>query len=86
MLTENKEINESCFTSPGMYCIKVRGKIDKRFSGYFGGMKISSEEQAGKKPITTLLGELKDQSALVGILNALYGLHLTILSIKTISQ
>lgn len=85
MSIENKEITESCFTSPGMYCITVRGAIDERYSGYFGDMKISSEEQAGNKPLTTLTGELKDQSALVGVLNALYGLHLTILSIKTIN-
>jgi len=33
-------------------------------------------------PATTLSGELCDQAALAGVLNMLYELHLTVLSVK----
>jgi hypothetical protein len=33
-------------------------------------------------PITTLEGDLSDQAALAGILNTLYELHLTVISVK----
>jgi len=33
-------------------------------------------------PVTTLSGELGDQAALAGVLNMLYELHLTVLSVK----
>lgn len=78
MTTKNLERNESVFTSPSVYCIKVQGAINESFTGYFSGMQISTEDKAGSKPVTTLIGELKDQSALVGVFSALYCLHLII--------
>ncbi len=32
--------------------------------------------------VTTLEGELQDQTALAGVLNTIYELHLTVLSVK----
>lgn len=86
MTLENNETKNSGFTSPGIYCIKVRGAIGKDYSRYLSDMEISAEDHPGSRPITTLYGNLKDQSALVGVLNALYDMHLPIISIKLIDQ
>jgi len=36
--------------------------------------------------VTTLCGELGDQAALVGVLNTLYELHLTVISVKRLEN
>jgi hypothetical protein len=37
-------------------------------------------------PVTTLEGELRDQAALAGVLNSLYELHLTVISVKRLES
>ena len=72
------------FTGPATYCIKVQGDIDEHYTGYFGDMVISNEKKAGDKIVGILTGKIKDQSELLGVLNALHNLHLPIVSIQTI--
>jgi len=46
-----------------------------------GGLEISvagSQDQ----PVTTLAGELRDQAALIGVLNGLYSLGYALLSVE----
>lgn len=88
MLKEMKEAKKKVssdfgFTTPAKYCIKVQGTIDESLSGYLSGMKITTKFKYGMKPISSLEGELKDQSALQGVFNALYEMHLSIVSLKT---
>lgn len=45
-------------------------------------MRIEKSNQAGQVPVTTLVGQLRDQAALFGVLNSLYELHLPILSVE----
>jgi hypothetical protein len=45
-------------------------------------MHIKNSSQAGQAPVTTLVGQLRDQAALFGVLNNLYELHLPILSVE----
>jgi len=35
-------------------------------------MRIEKSNQAGQVPVTTLVGQLRDQAALFGVLNSLY--------------
>jgi len=51
-------------------------------SDLLGGMTISLVTVESDHPVTTLSGELVDQAALAGVLNMLYELHLTVLSVK----
>ena len=73
------------FDSPANYQISVQGKIDPTCSDLLGGMTISPDTVEAPPPVTTLEGELRDQTALAGVLNTLYELHLTILSVKRLS-
>jgi hypothetical protein len=44
-------------------------------------MRIETVEQAGRGAVTTLSGQVRDQAALIGVINSLYELHLKILSV-----
>ena len=69
-----------------IYQIKVQGKLNEQWSDWLAGVTIS-HDQAGKQAhITTLTGPVVDQSALRGILNKLWDLNLTLLSIKRLSD
>ena len=71
------------FKGPAIYCIKIRGVIDQRYAGHFGDMIISTEKKDEGQTTSKLTGKIKDQADLMGVLNALYNLHLPIVSIQT---
>jgi hypothetical protein len=48
-------------------------------------MAIKATGQAEGAPETLLVGWLADQAALSGVLNALYGLHLPLLSLELVN-
>ena len=70
------------FDIPARYRITVQGRIDSTMSDLLGGMTISPDTMEAGHTVTTLSGELVDQAALAGVLNMLYELHLTLLSVK----
>jgi hypothetical protein len=70
------------FDRPANYRVNVLGRVDPSMSDLLGGMAISPDTAEAYPPVTTLEGELRDQAALAGVLNALYELHLTVLLVK----
>lgn len=70
-------------SSSAIYKISVIGNLDRSWSSRLANMQISLDRNLGDKNIYVLIGKLKDQAELNGILNTLYELHLTLLSIKT---
>jgi len=71
------------FNRPGNYRIRVLGSLDESWSERLGGLRItncSPKDQEG--PVTELCGKLRDQAELAGLLNCLYELHLTLLSVE----
>jgi hypothetical protein len=73
------------FDSPATYQISVQGRIDTTWSNRLEGMAICLVTAETDSPITTLVGEVSDQAALVGILDTLYELQLPVLSVKRLS-
>ena len=67
---------------PATYRIVAEGSLDEKWSGRLGGMQIETRPRGDQKPVTTLHGQVRDQAALMGVLNSLYDLHLTILSVN----
>lgn len=68
---------------PATYQIRVQGYLPESWSDRLGGMMvIPSGQAADEAPETTLTGCLLDQAALFGVLNALYDLHLPLLSVE----
>jgi hypothetical protein len=57
--------------------------LDESWSERLGSLRISScslKDQKG--PVTELVGKVHDQAKLAGVLNTLYELHLTLLSVE----
>jgi hypothetical protein len=69
------------FDRPANYQIRVQGMIDPNWSDLLQGMTIGVTKEEGGASITTLEGELSDQTALAGVLNTIYELHLPVLSV-----
>jgi len=70
------------FDRPAFYQIIVEGRIDPTWQDRLEGLAIQPIDRETSPPITTLQGELIDQSALAGVLNTLYELHLPVLSVN----
>ena len=66
------------------YRILIRGTLDTGWSDRLGGMTISATRLADGTAATTLIGDLADQSALVGVLNALHDLGLSLVSVERV--
>ncbi len=66
---------------PTTYQIKVQGKLDKDWSDWFRAMTVAFECANDGSPVTTLTGPVADQAALRGILNRIWDLNLTVLSV-----
>ena len=76
-----EESKSFAFDRPGNYRIRVLGFLDESWSERLGGLHIkpcSLKDHEG--PVTELVGKVRDQAELAGLLNSLYELHLTLLS------
>jgi hypothetical protein len=67
---------------PAMYLISILGKLDKNRSDYYGSMTIEHTIDPQHGLMTILMGRLADQSALIGVLNALHDIGYPILSVE----
>jgi hypothetical protein len=70
---------------PGNYRIRVEGRLGTEWSDRLGGLQISTESE-GTRSITMLSGPLIDQASLLGVVNVLYDLQLTILSVERLDD
>jgi hypothetical protein len=73
------------FDCPATYQITVQGKIDQSSVDLLGGMNVHHAVVEAGHMITTLEGEIRDQTALAGVLNTLYELHLPVLMVMRLN-
>jgi len=71
---------------PATYEIQVQGRLDESWSNWFNGMTIAPEGASGDSPVTTLIGVVADQAALRGILERIWNLNLTLLSVHRVEE
>lgn len=64
------------------YRIQIEGSLDPEWSDRLGGLSITSTGRYGTKTKSVLEGELRDQGALLGVLNTLYELRLSIEAVE----
>jgi hypothetical protein len=62
----------------GSYEIHVNGHLDESWSDWLEGLEVKLLDNGEM----ILYGHITDQAALMGILNKLYGLNLTLLSVN----
>ena len=71
------------FNRPGNYRIRVLGSLDESWSMRLGDFRITAvsiKDQEG--PVTELVGKVRDQAELSGVLETLYEAHFTLLSVE----
>ncbi|MGW8265422.1 MAG: hypothetical protein ACWGSQ_03590 [Longimicrobiales bacterium] len=66
---------------PAIYRVRVLGTLDRKWARDVSGMDIKEEVGPKGDRRTILVGHLPDQAALLGVLNALYEMHLPVLSV-----
>jgi len=64
------------------YEIKIRGQLEPNWSDRLGGLNIKHEVNESGILVTILCGQLLDQAALFGVLNALYDMRLPLISVE----
>ena len=81
-MPKSKNRKGSAFARPGNYRIRVQGYLDESWSERLAGLAITSGKRGDQKPVTALSGQVRDQAELSGVLNTLYEMHLTLLSVE----
>lgn len=69
------------FDKPTIYQIKVKGILDETWSDWFGALTI-----ARQKDETLLIGQVRDQAALHGLLARIRDLGLPLLLVEQINE
>lgn len=69
---------------PGVYRVRVLGSLDVKWARDLSGMDVIEEFSPTGQRWTILVGHLPDQAALLGVLNALYEMHLPVLSVDCV--
>ena len=69
-------------TGPGVYRIRVKGRLEPRWSDRLGGLSITTDTPEGGSVQSVLIGRLTDQAALSGVLSTLYDLRLPLGSVE----
>jgi hypothetical protein len=88
MVNMRAEHNHQCQgnlpTDPqgGTYEIHIKGHLDESWSDWLEGMEVNLLENGEM----ILFGRIGDQAALMGTLNKLYRLNLTLLSVSKVNQ
>lgn len=65
--------------TPTIYEIRFRGQLTGKWADWFEGLSMHT----GPHGDTILTGPLPDQAALLGLLNRLAALNITIISVKS---
>jgi hypothetical protein len=63
-----------------IYRIKVKGRLDNSWSGWFDGLTVANEENE----TTTLTGKIADQAALHGLIGKIRNLGLPLLLVERV--
>jgi hypothetical protein len=64
------------------YQIRLKEKLDQRWSAWLGGMKVIHEANGE----TVLIGEVVDQAALHGLLSKVRDLQLTLIAVSSLED
>ena len=83
--TDENKLNQSILTTgpqTDFYGIRVKGQLDESWSDWLEGLEVKLLDNGEM----ILSGYIRDQAALIGTLNKLYGLNLTLLSLSKINS
>jgi len=79
---EDRNAHSFCCSGGGFFEIHVKGHLDSKWSDWLEGMEVKLFDNGEM----ILSGTLVDQAALMGVLNKLNRLNLTLLSVSQVNQ
>lgn len=85
-MSRKSEFGHIEFGGAATYRIVVQGSLSEDWSDRLAGMAITTSDRSGEEPRTTLLGPIRDQAELNGVLDTLYGLHLSIVKVEQVEN
>ena len=80
----NPVIESPKLDRPARYEIKVPGRLEEHWSEWLEGMTVQVESGDQGPTVTTLTGEVRDQAALQGLINRLYSMGLSLISVNLV--
>jgi hypothetical protein len=86
MPLEYTEDKIPAFSEPAYYRIQIRGNPKQSSYGYFHGMSVKVTKHGKNLYVTVLQGQLPDQAALTGLLDMIYNMHYTVLSVEMLQN
>ena len=85
-MTDNSNEKHIKLWTPATYRIEIEGCLSESYSDCLAGMRITTRKRADQTTVSTLVGRLRDQAELSGVLNSLYDLHLSILKVEVVND
>jgi hypothetical protein len=74
-------ISNATMQGPAVYRVRVQGRVPLDWSSLLMGMNITTTNETNEDE-STLVGRLRDQAALSGVLNTLYEKQYPVLSVE----
>lgn len=71
---------------PATYLIEVEGRLTNNCTERFEVMQITTMERADQSVVTSLVGRVKDQSELAGMVDFFAEMHLPIIKIENFAE
>ena len=68
------------------YQIRVHGRLDPLWAARLGDLTLAVHDAGGQGAVTDLTGWVTDQAALMGVLQQLYALGVTLLSVERLDE
>ena len=81
-----KRSNPESGATQAVYRIEVQEKLEENWSEWFGGMPVTVRSERSDLSTTTFTFTVADQSALRGILNKIWDLNLTLISVNRLEM
>ena len=76
---------EKGLNQPVVYEITIRGQLNSKWAGWLDG-DIELQHTSGNSPDTTIYLPVPDQAALRGVLNKIWDLNLSLISLKLVTD
>ena len=74
------------FGGPARYRIVVQGVLDDTWRERMAGLSITTVDRGAKAAHSVLVGHIRDQAELRGVIETLHGLHLPILRVEQVTD
>ena len=77
----SREASTEDYGEPAMYEIRLKGQLDHRWTGWFGGLSITQDDDGE----TLLTGRIVDQAALHGLLRKVRDLGMPLIAVNRVT-